>query len=105
MFPLYGLIISLILGIANNNMKTFKQYLIENNLTQVASSAIASAALAAPPKPEARAYIVDAMKKKESFRPVAVKDTIATGQPIVYGYGTTNINPKTGKKKIGRAHV
>lgn len=30
MFPLYVLIIALILGIANNNMKTFKQYLSEN---------------------------------------------------------------------------
>jgi hypothetical protein len=29
MFPLYALIITLLLGIANNNMKSFKQYLIE----------------------------------------------------------------------------
>ena len=31
MFPLYGLIIALLLGIANNNMKTFKEYLLENS--------------------------------------------------------------------------
>ena len=31
MFPLYGFIITLVLGMANNNMLTFKQYLIEEN--------------------------------------------------------------------------
>jgi hypothetical protein len=30
MFPLYAFIITLVLGMANNNMLTFKQYLIEN---------------------------------------------------------------------------
>jgi hypothetical protein len=33
MFPLYGFIITLVLGMANNNMLTFKQYLIENSET------------------------------------------------------------------------
>ena len=31
MFPLYGFIITLVLGMANNNMKNFKQFLIEQN--------------------------------------------------------------------------
>lgn len=33
MFPLYAYIITLILGIANTNMKTFKQYLLEDSQT------------------------------------------------------------------------
>lgn len=82
---------------ASNNMKSFKQFLIESNIANIAAQGIASATFAAPPKPEARDYIINAMKQKEGFRPVAVKDTIATGQPTVFGYGTTSINPKTGK--------
>jgi GH24 family phage-related lysozyme (muramidase)/LysM repeat protein len=78
-------------------MKSFKQFLIESNIANIAAQGIASATFAAPPKPEARDYIINAMKQKEGFRPVAVKDTIATGQPTVFGYGTTSINPKTGK--------
>jgi GH24 family phage-related lysozyme (muramidase) len=87
-------------------MKTFKQFLNENNIAQIATSGIASAALAAPPKPEARSYIVDLMKKKEGFRPVAEIDKDATQKQkkdvIVVGHGTTFVYPDTGKPiKVG----
>ena len=53
-------------------MKTFKQYLDENKLaTFAAATALASGAMAAPPKPEALDILLGHTKQKEGFRPVA----------------------------------
>ena len=85
-------------------MKTFKTYLEERNLLGVglASLGIVGAAMAAPPKPEAINRMVQYVKEKEGFRPVAERDTIATGKPVVVGYGTTHNYPDTGKPiKVG----
>ena len=59
-------------------MKSFKAFLTENVMARLAAAAIAGAAMAAPPKPEATQYIVDYMKQKEGFRPVAVPDKDVT---------------------------
>ena len=49
-------------------MKTFKTYLEERRLmTGLAALGIASAASAAPPKPEAVERMVDFIKQKEGF--------------------------------------
>lgn len=85
-------------------MKTFKTYLEERNLLGVglASLGIVGAAMAAPPKPEAISRMVQYVKEKEGFRPVAERDKIATGKPVVVGYGTTHNYPDTGKPiKVG----
>ena len=84
-------------------MKTFKQYINEGRLGVAAAAlGIAGAAMAAPPKPEAVEHMVQFIKQKEGFRPVAEPDKIATGNPPVVGYGTTHTYPDTGKAiKIG----
>jgi GH24 family phage-related lysozyme (muramidase) len=80
-------------------MKTFKTYLEERRLmTGLAALGIASAASAAPPKPEAVERMVDFIKQKEGFRPVAEPDKDAEGNPTVIGYGITHNYPHTGKK-------
>jgi GH24 family phage-related lysozyme (muramidase) len=80
-------------------MKSFKKFLTENIATQLAALGLAGAAMAAPPKPEATEYIVDYMKQKEGFRPVAEPDKDAKGKPkpVVVGYGTTHVYPDTKK--------
>lgn len=79
-------------------MKRFKKYLEERSLGSIAAAAaIGGAAMAAPPKPEATQYMVDYLKQKEGFRPVAEPDKDARGNPIVIGYGITHKDPKTGK--------
>jgi GH24 family phage-related lysozyme (muramidase) len=51
---------------------------------------------------EATDYIVDYMKQKEGFRPVAEPDKDAKGNPPVVGYGTTHVYPDTKKPiKVG----
>ena len=83
-------------------MKSFKTYLEESKKAALAALAITSAAMAAPPKPEATEYIVDYMKEKEGFRPVAEPDKDAKGNPVVVGYGTTHVYPDTKKPiKVG----
>ena len=83
-------------------MKSFKAFLTENVMARLAAAGIAGAAMAAPPKPEATQYIVDYMKQKEGFRPVAVPDKDARGNPVVVGYGTTHVYPDTKKPiKVG----
>ena len=83
-------------------MKTFKQYLEERKLMAGAALAIAGSAMALPPKPEALEKMVEKMKEREGFRPIAVRDDLATGKPIVVGFGTTHVYPKTGKPiKLG----
>jgi GH24 family phage-related lysozyme (muramidase) len=88
--------------VQETQMITFKQYLEENKKLALAALAITSAAMAAPPKPEATEYIVDYMKQKEGFRPVAEPDKDAKGNPVVVGYGTTHVYPDTKKSiKVG----
>jgi GH24 family phage-related lysozyme (muramidase) len=83
-------------------MKTFKVYLEESRKAAIAALALTGAAMAAPPKPEATEYIVDYMKQKEGFRPVAEPDKDAKGNPVVVGYGTTHVYPDTKKPiKVG----
>ena len=83
-------------------MKTFKQYLEERKLMAGAALAIAGSAMALPPKPEALEKMVEKMKDREGFRPIAVRDDLAKGKPIVVGFGTTHVYPKTGKPiKLG----
>ena len=83
-------------------MKSFKQFLEESRKAMLAALALSSAAMAAPPKPEATDYIVDYMKQKEGFRPVAEPDKDAKGNPPVVGYGTTHVYPDTKKPiKVG----
>ena len=83
-------------------MKSFKTFLEENRKAQLAAMLVASTAMAAPPKPEATDYIVDYMKQKEGFRPVAEPDKDAKGNPVVVGYGTTHVYPDTRKPiKVG----
>ena len=83
-------------------MKSFKTYLEENRKAALVALAITGAAMAAPPKPEATEYIVDYMKEKEGFRPVAEPDKDAKGNPVVVGYGTTHVYPDTKKPiKVG----
>ena len=83
-------------------MKTFKQYLEERKLMVGAALAIAGSAMALPPKPEALEKMVEKMKEREGFRPIAVRDDLAKGKPIVVGFGTTHVYPKTGKPiKLG----
>lgn len=81
-------------------MKTFKQHLEENRLATLAATAgmIAGSAMAAPPKPEAVERMVDYIKQKEGFRPVAEPDKDAEKGPTVIGYGITHNYPHTGKK-------
>lgn len=80
-------------------MKTFKQHLEENRLASfAAAAALASGAMAAPPKPEAVERMVQYMKEKEGFRATAERDKDATGKPVVVGYGTTHTYPDTGAK-------
>jgi len=81
-------------------MKTFKQHLEENRLATLAATAgmIAGSAMAAPPKPEAMNRMVEFIKQKEGFRPVAELDKDATGNPPVVGYGTTHTYPDTGNR-------
>jgi len=79
-------------------MKSFKTFLNENRLaTSAAALGLASAAMAAPPKPEAMEMIVDYLKTKEGFRPVAERDKDASGNPVVVGYGTTHVYADTKK--------
>jgi lysozyme len=78
-------------------MKSFKQFLNEGIKSNIATLALASSALAAPPKPEAMDYIVNFIKQKEGFREVAEPDRDAKGNPNVGGYGTTGVYPDTGK--------
>lgn len=79
-------------------MITFKEYLQESRLATFATAAaIASSAMAAPPKPEALDMLVGFTKQKEGFRPVAEPDKDATGNPVVVGYGTTHNYSDTGK--------
>ena len=79
-------------------MKSFKTYLEEKTgLAALAAMGVAGAAMAAPPKPEATQHIIDYMKEKEGFRPVAEPDRDARGNPIVVGFGTTHVYPDTGK--------
>ena len=79
-------------------MKSFKKYLEEKTgLAALAAMGVAGGAMAAPPKPEATQHIIDYMKEKEGFRPVAEPDKDAQGNPIVVGYGTTHVYPDTGK--------
>lgn len=83
-------------------MKSFKTFLEESRKAMLAALALTSAAMAAPPKPEATDYIVDYMKQKEGFRPVAEPDKDAKGNPPVVGYGTTHVYPDTKKPiKVG----
>jgi len=84
-------------------MKTFKQYLEENKLaTFAAATALASGAMAAPPKPEALDILLGHTKQKEGFRPVAEPDKDTIEKPVVVGYGTTYTYPDTGKPiKLG----
>lgn len=78
-------------------MNTFKQYLEENRLVAAAAAlAIGGSSMALPPKPEALERMVQRMKEKEGFRPIAEPDKDATGHPIVVGYGTTHKYPDTG---------
>jgi len=75
-------------------MKTFKQYLEENRLASFATAAaLASGAMAAPPKPEALMKATDYIKGKENFIDTARPDEIATGKPLMIGYGTTRVYP------------
>lgn len=75
-------------------MKTFKQHLEENRLASFATAAaLASGAMAAPPKPEALQRATDYIKSKESFIDTARPDEIATGKPLMIGYGTTRVYP------------
>jgi GH24 family phage-related lysozyme (muramidase) len=83
-------------------MKSFKTFLEESRKAMLAALAVTGAAMAAPPKPEATDYIVDYMKEKEGFRPVAEPDKDAKGNPVVVGYGTTHVYPDTKKPiKVG----
>ena len=83
-------------------MKSFKTFLEESRKAMLAALALTGAAMAAPPKPEATDYIVDYMKQKEGFRPVAEPDKDAKGNPVVVGYGTTHVYPDTKKPiKVG----
>lgn len=84
-------------------MKTFKQYLEENTLTSLAAAGmLAASSMAAPPKPEAVDRMVEYIKQKEGFRPVAELDKDSTGNPPVVGYGTTHNYPDTGTPiKVG----
>ena len=83
-------------------MKSFKTFLEESRKAMLAALALTGAAMAAPPKPEATDYIVDYMKEKEGFRPVAEPDKDAKGNPVVVGYGTTHVYPDTKKPiKVG----
>jgi GH24 family phage-related lysozyme (muramidase) len=74
-------------------MKTFKTYLNEGIGSSLAALAIAGSALAAPPKPEALQRATDYIKSKESFIDKARPDEIATGKPLMIGYGTTKVYP------------
>lgn len=75
-------------------MKSFKQHLEENRLASfAAAAALASGAMAAPPKPEALQRATDYIKSKESFIDTARPDEIATGKPLMIGYGTTRVYP------------
>jgi len=89
--------------VQETQMITFKQYLEENRkATALAALAITGAAMAAPPKPEATQAMVDYIKQKEGFRPVAEPDKDAEGNPPVVGYGTTHTYPDTKKPiKVG----
>jgi lysozyme len=83
-------------------MRSFKTFLEESRKAAIAALALTGAAMAAPPKPEATDYIINYMKEKEGFRPVAEPDKDAKGNPVVVGYGTTHVYPDTKKPiKVG----
>lgn len=83
-------------------MKTFKQYINENRLgAMTAGLALAGSALAAPPKPEALQRATEFIKSKEGFVDKATADKIATGSPLMIGYGTTGKYPSGDPIKVG----